>query len=761
MDYGSPKAIAIAGVLIFIAIVINFSAYLHLGYAFGGDQGLNSPNLNAFLSSFFIWQPNNYSGLITPVSEPLSIILYATSVFYIFGLKSGYIISTSIYYWLGAFGMFLLIYNLDIREKRFAFYGGIISAIFLSFEFSSHLKTLTSPIIFLPYVVLSLLLLIRALNVPDTTIAKKRRLLYFSLLSLSAGFLIATGGYGVILQNFILLVLIFVLAVLLQSKNKKMFAKYTFVALAIALLINSSIISTTYIYTHKAGKQFFGSGSTEVLNNDALPFLGSIVAFGNNSTSYYDYSFQIAIFVLAIIGAIVYVYMAKRKEDHNLALILLVVYLFFVGLTSTIYRPFGLAFKYALNQIPYLLALRYPYFALHYIALFLISTFIGMGFIGLMEYSSSHKKSNRLKYVLYSVSILALFVAILLFYLYMFDIVPIMANSYQAIPNHVFQIANYINAQNGDFTVGMLPPAIAWQIDSWYIGTNVYSSLIHNPVYTGGYTNYNEIFFPPVKSEYFNAAQAVGIGSLGKTDLSNIFGIFGIKYIVYQGDALNYTPCGFCFGTTFLKSNIFNYLSVAKNIHLVASYGNSSIYESSNYVPLVYASNLDIIQSNTTSGIYAAISNSSFAIQNYSLYDPASFDGYSPIGKMVAYEVRPFSKPNVSFDYSNPTYVVVHVSNATTPFYLVFRESYDPSWSAYFSNGTEISPSDHLLVNGFANAWYIGAKGSYTIHIYYTLQTYADIAWVVSFAALFATIGIGAYGWKESKRVKARMKKRK
>ena len=194
MNYGSPKTIGIAGVLIFIAIAINFLAYLHLGYAFGGDQGLNSLNPNAFLDSFFVWQPNNYSGLITPVSDPLNIILYATSAFYIFGLKYGYIISTSIYYWLGAFGMFLLIYNLEIKEKRFAFYGGIISAILISFEFSSHLKTLTSPIIFLPYAVLSLLLLIRAFNAPDARIGKKRRLLYFSLLALSVGFLITTGG---------------------------------------------------------------------------------------------------------------------------------------------------------------------------------------------------------------------------------------------------------------------------------------------------------------------------------------------------------------------------------------------------------------------------------------------------------------------------------------------------------------------------------------------------------------------------------------
>ena len=761
MDYGSQRAIAIAGILIFVAMAINFAAYLHLGYAFGGDQNLNSPSLNTFLNSFFIWQPNNYSGMITPISTPLGIILYVTSTFYIFGLKYGYIISTSVYYWIGAFGIFLLIYNLRIRERRFAFYAGIISAILMSFEFSSHLKTLTSSIIFLPYVALSLLLLIREFNSPESQKHPKRRLLYLSLLAISTGFLITTGGYGVIIQNSILILLVFVLASLLQGKNKKAFAKYAFAAFALALLINSSMISTTYIYTHKVGKQFFGSGSTEVLNADAIPFLESLVAFGNNSAFKYQYSFQMIIFALAIIGTLVYTYMAKSKDEHNIALILLAGYLLFIGLTSTIYRPFGLAFKYALTQIPYLLALRYPYFALHYIALFFVSAFVGIGFIGLMEYSSNYKKLDKLKYILSSALVILIFASIIISYLYVFDIVPITTNTYQGVPNHVFQISSYINAQKGDFIVGTLPPAIAWQVDNWYVGTNIYSALIHNSVYTGGYTNYNEIFFPNAKNQYFNIAQSVGLGSLGDADLSNELGIFGIKYIIYQGDALNYTPCAFCFGTNFLKSNIFKYMSVAKNVRLVASYGNSSIYENSNYVPLVYPSNLDIVPANTTAGIYSAIANSSFDIQNDSVYDPASFDGYSPIGKMIAYTVKPFSKPIISFNYSNPTYAVVHVSNATTPFYLVFRESYDPSWSAYYSNGTEISQSDHLLVNGFANAWYIDAKGSYTIYIYYTLQTYADIAWVVSFAALFATIGIGVYGLKAAKRGKARVKKRK
>ena len=118
-----------------------------------------------------------------------------------------------------------------------------------------------------------------------------------------------------------------------------------------------------------------------------------------------------------------------------------------------------------------------------------------------------------------------------------------------------------------------------------------------------------------------------------------------------------------------------------------------------------------------------------------------------------------FSKPNIRFVDNAPTKVIVHVSNATTPYYLVFRETYDPHWAAFYSNGTEVNPKDHIAVNGFANAWYLNRTGNYTITLYYTLQTDAWIAWGVSFAALFVAIGIGVYGWKETRKTKIREKR--
>ena len=89
------------------------------------------------------------------------------------------------------------------------------------------------------------------------------------------------------------------------------------------------------------------------------------------------------------------------------------------------------------------------------------------------------------------------------------------------------------------------------------------------------------------------------------------------------------------------------------------------------------------------------------------------------------------------------------MTNATTPFYLVFRETYGNDWKSYINN-KPIPNIDHITVNGFANAWYINKTGNYTITLYYTIQTYADITWVISFIALFITIAIGYLGYRDS-----------
>jgi hypothetical protein len=82
-----------------------------------------------------------------------------------------------------------------------------------------------------------------------------------------------------------------------------------------------------------------------------------------------------------------------------------------------------------------------------------------------------------------------------------------------------------------------------------------------------------------------------------------------------------------------------------------------------------------------------------------------------------------FQNPkSISFDFVNSTRKLVHVKSATTPFFLVMSEGYDPQWQlelnskvtnsnliswSPFTKIDSVSNDDHLKLNNFLNAWYV------------------------------------------------------
>ena len=161
-----------------------------------------------------------------------------------------------------------------------------------------------------------------------------------------------------------------------------------------------------------------------------------------------------------------------------------------VGMASTINLPFGALFSKMLNILPQLLTLRYPVSATHYIFTFLIATLFGIGVAVI-----SLKLDKKSKYV--RLSFFAFIIFILSIYSYSAALVGQgLPSQNLPIPTYVFQISNYINSQTGIFSVATLPMESGWQVTNWYVSENIYSSLLHHPVYTGSYTALNEIFFP-------------------------------------------------------------------------------------------------------------------------------------------------------------------------------------------------------------------------------------------------------------------------
>lgn len=80
--------------------------------------------------------------------------------------------------------------------------------------------------------------------------------------------------------------------------------------------------------------------------------------------------------------------------------------------------------------------------------------------------------------------------------------------------------------------------------------------------------------------------------------------------------------------------------------------------------------------------------------------------------------------PKMSFTKINPAKFIVHIDNALDPYFLVFGESYNPQWKIFIkeTDGKNSSFNDHLVVNNYANGWFVDKSGSYDIIVEYYPQ---------------------------------------
>lgn len=125
----------------------------------------------------------------------------------------------------------------------------------------------------------------------------------------------------------------------------------------------------------------------------------------------------------------------------------------------------------------------------------------------------------------------------------------------------------------------------------------------------------------------------------------------------------------------------------------------------------------------------------------------------------------------------NPSKKVIHVSGATTPFYLVMSEAYNPSWRLELVSGLHswspftqvdaVPAASHVDLNDFENGWYVNparlckdhvascthnADGSYNLSL---VAEFAPQRWfyfgaVVSGLTLIVCVGSVAYYYKKA-----------
>ncbi len=139
--------------------------------------------------------------------------------------------------------------------------------------------------------------------------------------------------------------------------------------------------------------------------------------------------------------------------------------------------------------------------------------------------------------------------------------------------------------------------------------------------------------------------------------------------------------------------------------------------------------------------------------------------------------------PKITFTRINPTKYIINVENATSPYFLVFSESFYRGWKAYISdtniknevsrsyfngeinegrhrdvfiekslfetwNKNPLPEEKHFLINGYANSWYIapedsGGKIDYQIVIEYWPQR---LFYIGSFITILAFVLASLFG---------------
>ncbi|GFP36991.1 hypothetical protein HKBW3S44_00672 [Candidatus Hakubella thermalkaliphila] len=101
--------------------------------------------------------------------------------------------------------------------------------------------------------------------------------------------------------------------------------------------------------------------------------------------------------------------------------------------------------------------------------------------------------------------------------------------------------------------------------------------------------------------------------------------------------------------------------------------------------------------------------------------------------------------PGISFRKINPTRYVVEVKEATSPYLLVFSESFNPAWRAYVvdtetGRRERIPDERHFWVNGYANSWWVDKLGDYQIQVEFWPQRLVYWGAVISVITLIASV---------------------
>lgn len=399
-------------------------------------------------------------------------------------------------------------------------------------------------------------------------------------------------------------------------------------------------------------------------------YLGHENDFFNFYHNPFIYLISLTILLLVIFGMI-----KSKGQPFMKYLILLAGVGLFVSKGTSF--PLGYTFFHFLfSNFPQTTALRNSYEKFGIVWLLPYTIFFAIGIYQFfLRFKSSFKK-------IYLNLALFLFCGLLILPMWNGDIFP--PKHRVQLPNDYVEANIFLNSQKIErkLHIPFLTEPNPMTYDWGYVGIDPSMNIFDSEeLSSADVPFYNKIV--KLLSDHFNNEK-----------ISNIFGLLGIQYIIFQRDIV-YPKAD------FIKTQ--KQLDSWQGINKAKTFGKLDLYSIDPKIvrPRIYASG-SIVKSNSLAEALNQVASDE--------WDEASVFTLQDIGT----ELRNNLTPQISYTKISPTRYEVNIRESKDPYILILNNTYDESWEARIE-GRMINK--HFIVNGFANGWLVDKKGDYKIDI--------------------------------------------
>lgn len=217
------------------------------------------------------------------------------------------------------------------------------------------------------------------------------------------------------------------------------------------------------------------------------------------------------------------------------------------------------------------------------------------------------------------------------------------------------------------------------------------------------------------------------------TNFGRLLTLLNTRFVVYHNDTNWQFVAGHPWWFTSSPNTMINLIS-QQNLAFEKQFGQLLFFSNPNWMQRhVYATSKVHLAANMTE-MLMQVQNDSYS--GKSLFLISSQLKWNSL--RIPLPVSDY-EPDVQYERLDSSSFMVHVHNATHPFFLVLTELYDNLWSAELPQG---GFSAHYIANSFANAWLVNTTGTYDIRLYFAGQTLLLAGFSISLLTLLLASSI-------------------